>query len=371
MSDEIPMEIIKVVHHRKHFQRKFRKIEEKAKNFPGYLKSWATSFTGGLTIACLIIFAIMPFISNDLSYRYVFIPTFTYFFIFAIFAASWDLLTGISGQISFGHSIFFGISGYITAYFIKYQHFSIWVALIIGVMGAVIAGFLIGVPCLRLKGPYLALGTLAISLILLKLFLLGSLEPLFFGSEGISGLKVGTFRQPIPQYFLVFIIMIISFIIIIQISKSNLGTVFKSIRDDETGAEASGINTTKYKVIAFMISALFAGLAGGLYALYITAVNPVGNYGTTISFFAILMASLGGLTTIKGSALGAFFFVFLEYVLIEIGVINFGNFSFDVGMWKFAIFALILMVVVRFAERGILQPILEHLKDLWDVLLGR
>jgi branched-chain amino acid transport system permease protein len=291
--------------------------------------------------------------------------------IYSIFAASWDLLTGISGQISFGHSIFFGIAGYLCAYFMKFQGFPIWFSIVIGAVGAVFFGALIGIPCLRLKGPYLALGTLAFSLILLKIFLLGSLSHIFFGSEGISGLNVGVFNDPLPQYFIVFVTMIVVFIIIIQISKSKLGTLFKSIRDDETGAEASGINTTKYKVYAFMISAFFAGIAGAFMVLYNTAVNPTGNFGVVISFFAILMASLGGLATIRGAALGAFFFVFLEYALISIGVIQIGSFSFDVGMWKFAIFATILIIVVRFSERGILLPILERLKDLWDLMIGR
>lgn len=346
------------------------KMKEKINNFPGYLKSWGTTFTGGLTIFCLIILIAIPFLSNDLKYVYVFLPQFSLAMIFAIFAASWDLLTGISGQISFGHAIFFGIAGYICAYFIEYQGFPIWVAIVFGSLGAVFFGLLIGIPCLRLRGPYLALGTLAISLILLKLFLQGSLSDIFFGSEGISGLP-SISDDPIIEYFIIFIFTITSFIVIIQISKSKLGTIFKSIRDDEVGADASGINTTKYKVIAFMISAFFAGLAGTFYALYTTAVNPVGNFGTLNSFFAILMASLGGLATISGAALGAFFFIFLEYILIEIGVIEIGGLIIDVSLWKFAIFAFILIIVVRFAERGILRPILENLKDLWDVLIGR
>jgi branched-chain amino acid transport system permease protein len=280
--------------------------------------------------------------------------------IFSIFAASWDLLTGISGQISFGHAIFFGIAGYFSAYFIKYQNFPIWSAVIIGAIAAVMFSLIIGVPSLRLKGPYLALGTLAFSLILLKLTLLGSLSYIFFGSEGISGLPALS-DDPVVEYFIVFITMIISFIIIIQISKSKLGTIFKAIRDDETGADASGINTTKYKIIAFMISGFFAGIAGSFYALYTTSVNPTGNFGVVISFYAILMASLGGLATISGSAIGAFFFIFLEFILIEMRA----------EIYVQVIFALVLVLVVRFAERGILKPTLERLKDLWDVVLGR
>ena len=336
------------------------KIKKKINNFPKYLKSWIKTFSGGITLLCLVILTILPFLSTDLSFTKYFLPHFTLAMIFAIFAASWDLLTGISGQISFGHAIFFGIAGYLCAYLIDYLSFNIGLAIIIGVIGAVIISLAIGFPALRLKGPYLALGTLAFNIILIKLFLLGSLSEWFFGSEGISGLPKLN-KDPVIEYFIVFITMIISFIVIIQISKSKLGTIFKSIRDDETGADASGINTTRYKILAWVISGLFAGIAGTFYALYNTSVNPSGNFGIVLSFFVILMASLGGLTTISGAALGAFFFIFLEYILIEAGA----------EIYVQVLFALVLMIVVRFAERGILKPVLENLKDIWDVLLGR
>jgi len=337
-----------------------KELQAKLTNFPNYLKSWVKTFTGSLSVFCLIALFIIPFLSQNLNYTHVFLRQFTLAMIFSIFAASWDLLTGISGQISFGHSIFFGIAGYICAYLISYQGYPIWIAIIIGALGAVIFGFIIGIPFLRLKGPYLALGTLAVSLVLLKLFLMGSLSDILFGSEGISALpKISD--DPVVEYIILLILMIITLIAIIQISKSKFGTILKSIRDDETGSDASGINTTRFKIYAFMLSALFAGIAGSCYALFATAVNPTGNFGSVISFYAILMASLGGLTTIAGSALGAFFFVFLEYSLIVSGAETYVNF----------IFAIILILVVRFSEHGILKPLLERIKDIWDVLLGR
>ncbi|NHJ25428.1 MAG: branched-chain amino acid ABC transporter permease [Candidatus Lokiarchaeota archaeon] len=338
----------------------------KVNNMTDYIKSWAKTFSGSLTIFFLVILTIFPFLSQNENFIFFFLRHFTLAMIFSIFAASWDFLTGISGQISFGHAIFFGIGGYLCAYLIAFQGFPIWVAIPTGALGAVAFGLIIGIPCLRLRGPYLALGTLAFSLILLKIFLLGSLSHIFFGSEGIS-YNSGPFpltrisSNPLIEYFIVFITMIISFIIIFQIVKSKFGTILKSIRDDETGADASGINTTRYKVYAFMISSLFAGIAGSFYALFNTAVNPSGNLGTVISFFAILMASLGGLTTISGSSLGAFFFIFLEFILIEIGA----------SLYVQLIFAITLIIVVRFAEHGILKPVVERLKDVWDVLLGR
>jgi len=337
-----------------------KEFQEKITNVPNYLKSWVKTFKGGLTLFCLISLLILPFLSQNLNFTHVILRVFSLAMIYSIFAASWDLLTGISGQISFGHAIFFGISGYITAYLISYQSYPIWIAIIIGALGSVLTGLIIGIPLLRLKGPYLALGTLAFSLVFLKLFLMGSLSDIFFGSEGISALPKLS-KDPVVEYLILLILMVITIISIIQISKSKFGTILKSIRDDETGADASGINTTRFKVYAFMLSSLFAGIAGSCYALYITAVNPTGNYGAVISFFAILMASLGGLTTITGAVLGAFFFILVEYILIASGF----------ETYVYLIFGLILIVVVRFSKQGILKPLLERVKDLWDLLMGR
>jgi branched-chain amino acid transport system permease protein len=196
----------------------------KLNDMTDYVKSWARTFSGSLTIFLLAILTVFPFLSQNVSFQYFFLRHFTLAMIFSIFAASWDFLTGISGQISFGHAIFFGVGGYVCAYLIAFQGFPIWLAIPAGALGAVAFGLIIGIPCLRLRGPYLALGTLAFSLILLKIFLLGSLSDIFFGSEGIS-YNTGPFpltrisSNPLIEYFIVFISMIVSFIVIFQIVK--------------------------------------------------------------------------------------------------------------------------------------------------------
>ncbi len=381
-------------------------LSEKITGFPSYFKSWVKTFNGGLAIFVLLILVFLPLLSLG---RRTFIRALSLALIFSIFAASWDFLTGIAGQVSFGHAIFFGISGYLCAFVVKYQAWYVsfiflfiasffclfvilpkkrlylffiyllgidllflgfmfvvfllnqmWFGIITGAVGAVFFGLLIGIPSLRFKGPYLALGTLTFNMILIKIFLMGSLAFLFFGSEGIPAIpKLAA--DATEEFYILLITMVISFIVILQISKSKFGTVLKSIRDDEVGADASGINTTKYKINAFMISALFAGLAGSFYALYIGAVNPTGNFGMINSFFVIILDSFGGVATITESAMGSFFFILLEFFLIEAGFLN----------WVYLVFSLLLIIVVRFAENGILKPMLERLKDLWDVLLGK
>lgn len=335
-----------------------KSIRKKIVGLPNYLNYWIRTFKGGLTLICLLIFIIIPLLTQNFYNLGVLITG----MVFTIYAASWDFLAGIAGQVSFGHAIFFGIAAYGTSAYIMFLNYPWWIALLIGSLIATICGFFFSIPFMRLKGPYLALGTLATNLILLSLFSMGELKDIFWGTEGITGVP-NISRDMVMVYYIIFLIMVISLIILIAISKSKLGTILKSIRDDETGAEISGINTTKYKMIAFLISAFFAGIAGSLFALQNYGATPVAVYGTLISFYAIIMASLGGITTISGAALGAFFFT-----LFQEGLRYFEDIP---AAYPVLIFSIILILVIRFTERGILVPLIERLKDLWDLVLGR
>ncbi len=346
---------------------------DKISNFPSYLRDWIKTFRGKATIICLIGLGIIPFITNN---SYI-IGIFNTFMIYTIFAASWDFLAGYVGQVSFGHAIFLGIAGYTTAFSTRYLGSPWWIALLLGACFAVGFSLIVGVPALRLKGPYLALGTLAMSLILYQLFLMGSLGILWenafpgtelFGTDGIG--QVPPISDiPIVQYVAIFLIMCASMLIFTHLVKSKTGTIFKAIRDDETGTSASGINTTKYKILAFLISGFFAGIAGGLYALRFSGVNP-GVFQPLYSFYAIIMAAVGGIASISGAALGAFIFVFLGEILRLLGDIPqlavFGGFVEPIF-----IFSILLILIIRFAEQGVLKPMLERLQNMWDLLLGR
>jgi branched-chain amino acid transport system permease protein len=177
------------------------------------------------------------------------------------------------------------------------------------------------------------------------------------GTEGISGLPAMT-TNIMFSFFIVLGFMTISFVLMRLVVNSNLGTILKSIRDDETCSEASGINTTKYKLAAFMISGFFAGIAGSLFTLTSRAVNPA-FYQPLYSFYAIIMASIGGIASISGSIIGAFIFVVLSELLRPLAAI------------ALLIFATILIFIVRFAEEGIMSPIGEKLEELWDIIRGR
>lgn len=315
------------------------------------VKPWAVTFRGTLTILCLIGVFVLPIFTSNLYYLGVFDTA----NIFVIFAASWDLLAGFVGQTSFGQAAFLGIGGYATAAFARYYGQSWWMAMILGAVVAVLIGLLIGIPCLRLRGPYLALGTLAFSLILTDIFLSPNLP--LGGTGGVSRVPPIS-PSPVVEYLVILIVMALSVLIMIAIGNSRVGTVFKAIRDDETSAEASGINATKYKLLAFVISSFFAGIAGALFALHFSAVNAE-IYAPLYSFYAIIMATLGGIATIFGSLGGAYFFIFLF------------QFLSGTGSLAYLIFAVILIVVLRFASGGLIRPLMERLRQLWDILLGR
>jgi len=342
-----------------------QKLRKKFIGFPIYLKHWIFTFKGGISLLCLLILLLFPALTQNPYYLGIFVLA----MIYTIFAASWDFLAGFSGQISFGHAIFFGLSAYGVSAALVFYNLTWWGALLVGVGIAVIAGFLVGIICLRLKGPYLALGTMTIAIMLLDLFKIGALKPYLWGDQGIIDVPPLSSNE-IVVYYTVLIFMVMTIIVLIQITKSNMGTIFKSIRDDETGSEASGINTTKYKVIAFMISSAFAGLAGGFFAMYIRSVGPL-IFQPLYSFYVLIMAALGGVASISGSALGAFIFIFLSEILRDFNQIDPSNAFLTAFSNPAFIFSIILIIIIRFVSSGLMKPALERLKEFFNILLGR
>jgi branched-chain amino acid transport system permease protein len=331
----------------KHF---FEEIPPSMKRF----KSWMLSFRGAITFISIIGLVLFPLVTQNSYYMIIILTA----MIYAILGASWDFLAGYAGQVSFGHAAFFGISGYITAILITDQGFSwIW-SLICGAFVALLCGLLIGIPCLRLKGPYLALATLAFSLILFNLFMMPSFP--YGGSDGLAGLPA--FYSILTRFFIILGFMLFTLVFLHVVAGSRTGTILKSIRDDEICAEASGINTTKYKLLAFMISAFFAGIAGALYTLSFRAVSPA-VYQPIYSFYAIIMAAIGGIATISGAVIGAFFFIVLTEILTR--YIPF------IGDAALLIFSIILIIVILMADMGIMNPIIDNFKKLYELIMRK
>jgi len=349
------------------FSKKFYRLRKY--ELPDYgrdLKSWVNSFRGVIILLCLILVSFIPILLNDPLYYRIFMLA----MIYAIYAASWDLLSGVTGQVSFGHAAFWGIGAYGCGAWVYFNNLHWSLAIFVGGIYAVVFGLLIAIPCLRFKGPYFALGTLTFSLLLTLLFSMNELTPIFYGESGIPPILDFLFVDDRTRFIIVLLIMTFSITAMLYVYNSKLGTIFQAIRDDEKSTEASGINIVKYKIYAFMISAFFAGIAGSIYILDQTKVDPE-IYKLTYSFYPVIMANIGGIAMISGAVFGAYFFSILIQVLEEVMSVVLPGFSDIFTNISVFIFAIILLLVVRFTERGLMMPAIEQSKNLWDLLLGK
>ena len=297
----------------------------------------------GRLIAVLFLFLL--FIVPLFTKNAYFLDTLTLTAVFAIYAASWDVLAGFTGQVNLGHAAFFGVAAYSVA--LLNIHFGLmpWLTIPIGGMSAVIVGFIVGLPALRLRGIYLSLVTLGFPIILsgIIVFFAG-----FTGGEfGLSG--IGHLSESkIAEYYIVFVVMFVSLFLMYKFTDAEskvirVGIILHAIREDEITARKSGINTMKYKLLAFAISGFFAGIAGSLYAHTIKNVGP-STLELLFSFQAILWTIFGGMATIYGAAAG----VFLLYPLIEfLRIYPLGEYIRSILM------ALMLIVVLLFMPEGI------------------
>jgi branched-chain amino acid transport system permease protein len=266
--------------------------------------------------------------------------------IWALLAASWDLLSGYTGQVSFGHAGFFALGAYTAAAASKHLGLSPWLGLALGAIVAAVVGLGTGFPALRLRGHYLALVTLALAeLIRLTaqnwLAVTGGPFGIYdFGS--FTGLPATGIPRAQAVYLIVAAIVGAGVGAMLYVCRrTRAGRAFRAIREDEVLAESLGINTTVYKLLAFGLSSGLAGLAGTLYAYYIQLVSPTVATAATTSL-VIGMAVFGGLGTIWGPALGALLLYATNEGLRFIGVV-----------YNLVAVGLVIMVFVIFLPRGL------------------
>lgn len=262
--------------------------------------------------------------------------------IYAIFAASWDLLSGFTGQVNFGHALFFGVAAYTAALLNLNLGFAPWATIPLGAIAAVVAGLVVGIPCLRLRGTYLAFATLAFPLILVGVVY--AIPNVTHGELGIYGIDPLSGSRVVSYYIVIPSMLALGFLMW-KISDSKTGLIFHAIREDEVTARASGINTTRYKLLAFCLSGLFAGIAGGLYAHFVKAAGP-STLELLLSFQAIIWAVFGGIATIYGPIAG----VLILYPLTEFVLIRYFAVPSEA---RLLIFAFIVLLVLLFMPQGL------------------
>jgi branched-chain amino acid transport system permease protein len=274
--------------------------------------------------------------------------------IYAIYAASWDLLAGYTGQFNLGHALFFGIAAYTAALLDKHFSLAPYLTIPIGAVAASLVGLVVAIPAFKTRGMYLSLITLAFPIILMGLV---RAFPDFTGGEmGIYGLSP-MLNSRVGIYYVVLIVMLMCVAIMWKLTdiKSKIvrtGVIFHAIREDEITARSSGIDTTKYKLLAFSISGFMAGIAGGLYAHFMQVVGP-STLELSFSFYAILWSIFGGMMTISGPVLG----VYLLYPLFDLMRINPA-----LEQIRMIIMGLVLILVLLFMPGGIAHWIRDKIE---------
>lgn len=241
--------------------------------------------------------------------------------LYGALAQSWNLLSGFGGQVNLGHAALFGLGALVTR-MLWLSGSSLPVALAAGPAAAAVLGFVIGAPSLRLRGPYFAIGTLAIAEILR--ITTGNLLP---EVSYLRGSLVEQY-QLLPRYYLALALAVLVTLAAVWLTRSRFGYGLAAVREDEDVAEALGVSAFRHKLLAFVLSAFFAGMAGSVFAYYLVSFYPQYPFSPIWTFDALLITFLGGVGTVWGPWVGAAFFLVLREALalrlVELHLLIFG-----------------------------------------------
>jgi len=270
------------------------------------------------TVVLLVALVAAPFF---LSTYHIYL--FNLILVHVIVAVGLNILVGSTGQIALGHAGFFAIGAYVTVLLMTKLQIPFFAAILIAAFISAFFGFILGLPALRLEGPYLAIATLAFGLAIMHI--IGHTN--LFG--GRQGLMAPPFDIGIPQlglswvlssetgkYYLILIVTVIMVLLAINILKTRAGRAFVAIRDSDIAAEVIGINLTMYKTLAFAVSAFYAGIAGGLFAFVLGFFDPF-TFNLILSIIFLVMVVVGGLGSVMGSISGAVLITYLWYDLFK------------------------------------------------------
>jgi branched-chain amino acid transport system permease protein len=296
-------------------------------------------------IALLIIAAIVaPFVISEF-----YLAILGEALIMSLLALSFNLLFGYMGQLSFGQAAFYGLSGYTVAMLITKAHFNFWLSLLAGIIMASILGLVIGYFCVRLRGIYFSILTLAFGQLIF--FVIYKWHDFTGGDDGIQGVfPPDLLKSPINYYFFILVVFIFSTFILWQIVNSPFGYTLKSMRENSERTEFLGINIARYQLMAFVIAAGYAGLAGVLWAPFYRSMAPSSLFWIK-SGEPVMAAILGGPSLFFGPILGMFIMTFFHAWVLGFTV-----------FWPVVMGALIL-IIIFFLPGGILGFSEEKFKE--------
>jgi branched-chain amino acid transport system permease protein len=293
--------------------------------------------------AALAVFAVLPWALGTYHQHILIVSLF-----YVMMTASWNLLAGYTGQVSFGHAAFAGIGAYVSGILAVKAGVDPWLGVCAGTLMAAVFGFLVGLLCLKMGGIYLSLTTLAFSEIL-HIIINNEYEI----TRGTMGLQVpGLILQYSKlTYFYIFLAAtILTLFVVHRLISTNVGLNFRAVQNDERAAESLGVDVVRVRVLAFTVSSALAGMAGALYGHYLLLITPQ-IPSLDQQFLVLSMAVIGGLGSFFGPIIGAFGLEMLsEYIRAY-------------GEYHVLAFGLVALVVARFAPKGVV--------GIWQTLRER
>lgn len=303
----------------------------------------------------VLIIVILPLLTNS---TYL-LSSFIFIGIYSIVTISLCLLMGYAGQISLGHAAFYGMGAYGSAILTVNYGLNPWLAMLIAALATALLAWGIGIPTLKLKEHFLALATLGFGIIIYMVLLQES--ALTGGPSGLTGIPyitLGGFRfdQDFKYYYLVWAFVFFTIYICRNIVKSRIGLALRAIHGSEVAAEAMGVDTASYKLQIFVLSAVFASLAGSLYSHYVTMINP-SPFGFKMSIEFVLMAVVGGIASIWGPMLGVAIVTFLTEFLREFIPLLVPAAG---GEFEIVAFGLILSAIMIFMPEGLFRGLVNR-----------
>ncbi|MGB9079666.1 MAG: branched-chain amino acid ABC transporter permease [Desulfuromonadaceae bacterium] len=286
--------------------------------------------------------AALPLVGLNTYYLHVLILT----IMWSIIGMAWNLLGGFCGQVSFGHAAFFGVGAYTSG--ILYNKFGVsaWWGMPASIAVVAVFALVIGFITLRLRGPFFALGTLAVGVILRV-----TAENLPGITEGNLGIMIRerSWVDKTWYFYIILTLAVLVFLLVKKIVASRLGYYFVAIREDQDAAESLGINTTYYKTIALCLSAVITGLAGAFYTNYMGYIDPKVVFALhDISIVVIMVVMVGGAATFWGPIIGSAIMVLLAELIRSIPILGTAHLTF---------FGVLLIVIIIFLPNGIIGDI--------------
>ena len=298
-------------------------------------------------IACLIVAILFPQI---VRVRFVW-NLLSLIMVWAVVGMGWNVIGGYCGQVSNGHSLFYGIGAYTVAITCQYWKISPWISIWLGAVISMVVAFIFGKPLLRLTGHVFAISTMALAecarIIFVNWKWVGGATGVYIYTKGVNEYLYMQFKNPLNYYY-VFLIFVVAILVMIKIlDKSKFFYYLRTIKGNEMAAESVGIDVAKYKNRAYIMSAAIVSIGGSLYAQFLLYIDPATIMTLNISMMIVLTAVMGGVGTVEGPILGAIVLTTIsEYSRVYLG---------QYGGLDLILYGVLVILIVLFIPGGILS----------------